>query len=66
LGLGTSVIGLAELLGEIMVATISDRFGLKRVVTFGIMLCILTYGLLPVVSQSFYLALAALQYSLLK
>lgn len=60
LGLGTSVIGVAELLGEIMVATISDRFGLKRVVTFGIMLCIMTYVLLPVVSQSFYLALAAL------
>lgn len=60
LGLGTSVIGVAELLGEIMVATISDRFGLKRVVTFGIMLCIMTYVLLPVVSQSFYLALAGL------
>ena len=60
LGLGTSVIGVAELLGEIMVASISDRFGLKRVVTAGITLCIMTYVLLPVVSQSFYLALAAL------
>ncbi len=60
LGLGTSVIGLAELAGEIMVATISDRFGLKRVVTLGVMFCIITYGLLPFVSQSFYLALAAL------
>jgi predicted MFS family arabinose efflux permease len=60
LGLGTSVIGVAELVGEIMVATISDRFGLKRVVTLGVMFCIITYGLLPFVSQSFYLALAAL------
>jgi predicted MFS family arabinose efflux permease len=60
LGLGTSAIGVAELLGEIMVATISDRFGLKRVVTLGISSCIITYMLLPVVSQSFYLALAAL------
>jgi predicted MFS family arabinose efflux permease len=60
LGLGTSVIGVAELAGEIMVATISDRFGLKRVVTLGVMFCIITYGLLPFVSQSFYLALAAL------
>lgn len=60
LGLGTSVIGVAELVGEIMVATISDRFGLKRVVTLGAMFCIITYGLLPFVSQSFYLALAAL------
>ncbi len=60
LGLGTSVIGIAELAGEVMVATISDRFGLKRVVTFGIILCVMTYVLLPVVSQSFYLALAGL------
>ena len=60
LGLGTSVIGVAELLGEIMVATISDRFGLKRVVTCGISLCIVTYVLLPFISQSFFLALAAL------
>jgi predicted MFS family arabinose efflux permease len=60
LGLGTSVIGVAELLGEIMVATISDRFGLKRVVNLGVIICIFTYALLPYVSQSFYLAMAAL------
>ena len=60
LGLGTAVIGVAELIGEIMVATISDRFGLKRVITLGVMLCIMTYVLLPFISQSFYLALAGL------
>jgi DHA1 family inner membrane transport protein len=60
LGLGTSVIGVAELIGEIMVATISDRFGLKRVVTLGVALCILTYALLPFVAQSFVLALTGL------
>ena len=60
LGLGTSVIGAAELVGEIMVATISDRFGLKRVVNLGVGCCILSYSLLPFVSQSFYTALAAL------
>jgi predicted MFS family arabinose efflux permease len=60
LGLGTSVIGVAELIGEIMVATISDRFGLKRVVTLGVMFCIITYGLLPFISQSFSLALTGL------
>ena len=32
LGLGTSVIGMAELAGEFMTATISDRLGLKRAV----------------------------------
>ena len=60
LGMGTAVIGVAELIGEIMVATISDRFGLKRVVTLGVTLCILTYALLPFVGQSFGLALAGL------
>ena len=60
LGLGTSVIGVAELVGEIMVATISDRFGMKRVVTIGIILCVTTYALLPFISQSFSLALAGL------
>ena len=60
LGLGTSVIGAAELIGEVMVATISDRLGLKRAITLGVMLCIVTYGLLPVISLSFYLALAGL------
>jgi predicted MFS family arabinose efflux permease len=29
LGIATGVIGIAELVGEILVATISDRFGLK-------------------------------------
>jgi DHA1 family inner membrane transport protein len=60
LGLGTAVIGVAELIGEIMVATFSDRFGLKRGITLGVMLCIMTYVLLPFISQSFYLALAGL------
>ena len=60
LGLGTSVIGVAELVGEIMVATVSDRFGLKRVVTVGIVLCAGTYLLLPFISQSFSLAMAGL------
>ncbi len=60
LGLGTAVIGVAELIGEIMVATISDRFGLKRVITLGVMFCIVTYILLPFISQSFYLALTGL------
>ncbi len=60
LGLGTGVIGVAELIGEIMVATISDRFGLKRVVTLGVTFCILTYALLPFIGQSFALALTGL------
>ena len=60
LGLGTSVIGVAELLGEILVATVSDRFGQKRAVTIGTLLCIITYGLLAYVSRSLSLALTGL------
>ncbi len=60
LGVGTGVIGIAELLGEVTVATISDRFGLKRVVSVGVTLCIVTYALLPIIGQSFYLALVGL------
>ena len=60
LGMGTSVIGVAELLGEIMVATLSDRLGLKRVVTIGVFLCVVTYSLLPFAGQSLILALTGL------
>lgn len=60
LGLGTGVIGVAELVGEIMVATVSDRFGLKRVVSIGVLLCVVTYALLPVIGQTLFAALAGL------
>jgi len=60
LGMATGVIGAAELVGEILVATISDRFGLKRVVMIGVTICIFTYSLLPLVGQSLLTALTGL------
>jgi predicted MFS family arabinose efflux permease len=60
LGMATGVIGVAELLGEILVATISDRFGLKRVVMIGVTICIFTYALLPFAGQSLWPALTGL------
>ncbi len=60
LGMATGVIGVAELVGEMLVATISDRFGLKRVVTIGVTICIFTYSLLPFAGQSLFAALAGL------
>ena len=60
LGMATSVIGVAELVGEILVATISDRFGLKRVVIIGVTICIFTYSLLPFTGHSLLTSLAAL------
>ena len=60
LGMATSIIGAAELVGEILVATLSDRFGLKRVVMIGVTICIFTYSLLPFVGQSLSTALTGL------
>jgi len=60
LGMTTGVIGVAELLGEILVVTISDRFGLKRVIMIGVTICIFTYGLLPFAGQSLLPALVGL------
>ncbi|MGD8290534.1 MAG: MFS transporter [Desulfobacterales bacterium] len=60
LGMATAIIGVAELIGEILVATISDRFGLKRAVLIGTTICIFTYGLLPLAAQSLMPALAGL------
>ncbi|MGB9437859.1 MAG: MFS transporter [Desulfobacterales bacterium] len=60
LGMATGVIGAAELVGEILVATLSDRFGLKRAVMIGVTICIFTYSLLPFVGQSLLTALTGL------
>jgi predicted MFS family arabinose efflux permease len=60
LGVGTSVIGAAELAGEGLTATISDWLGLKRAVAIGLSSCIVSYGFLPLMSQTLPLALGGL------
>jgi len=60
LGLGTSTIGVAELLGESMTAFIGDRLGLKRSVMLGLSLSVVSYGILPLFGQTLYLALGGL------
>jgi predicted MFS family arabinose efflux permease len=60
LGLGTSVIGIAELLGESMTAALADRFGLKRSVMVGLLLSTLCYAILPLFGKTLSLALAGL------
>jgi len=47
LGMGTSLIGLAELLGEGLTAAVSDRLGLKRALFWGLGLTSLSYFVLP-------------------
>ena len=60
LGLGTSVIGVAELLGETLTAALADRFGLKRSVALGLILSTICYGMLPFFGKTFSLALVGL------
>ncbi len=50
LGLTATVIGVAELLGEGLTATIADRMGLKRAVTVSLILTGFAYALLPVMA----------------
>jgi MFS transporter, DHA1 family, inner membrane transport protein len=60
LGLGTSIIGFAELSGESLTASISDRLGLKHAVASGMALCIICYIALPLLGQTLFLSLSGL------
>ena len=60
LGLATTVIGVAELFGEGLTATVADRLGLKRAVVIGLILTSLSYLLLPIIGQTLILALTGL------
>jgi len=60
LGAITGGIGLAELGGEVLVATLSDRVGLKRSVIVGVVLCSLAYVALPIIGMTFSAAVAGL------
>lgn len=60
LGLGTSVIGIAELAGETLTATLADRLGLKRSVIGGMAACLICYGILPFLGQTLGTALTGL------
>jgi predicted MFS family arabinose efflux permease len=60
LGLGTSVIGIAELAGETLTATLADRMGLKRSVIGGLAACLICYAILPFLGQTLAMALTGL------
>ncbi len=57
LGIGTGVIGLAELCGEGLTVLISDRIGLRRSIFSGLVLTIVNYALIPLYGQSMPIAL---------
>ncbi len=60
LGLGTGMIGLAELLGEFITAALADRIGLKLAVGGGVIASMLGYLILPFVGLNLSGALAGL------
>jgi len=60
LGGATIVIGVAELLAEGLVATVSDRIGLSRAAIAGTALAVMSYAVLPLASATLPLALSGL------
>jgi DHA1 family inner membrane transport protein len=60
LGIGTSVIGIAELLGEGLTAAIADRFGLRRSIVLGLLFCTFFYGVLPFIAKTLPMSLCGL------
>ncbi len=60
LGIGTAVIGAAELCGEGLTVLISDRLGLRRSASFGLALTVTSYGLIPLCNQSLPVALVGI------
>lgn len=60
LGVASSVIGVAEMIGEGLTASIADRLGLKRSIMVGLALSVLSYILLPLFGHTLPLALAGL------
>lgn len=60
LGLTTTIIGGAELLGETLTASLGDRIGLKRSMSTGLALSAVSYLILPLVEHSLSGALGAL------
>ena len=60
LGLSTSVIGAAELTGESCTAFFADRIGIKRAVTIGLVLAVISYAALPLIGGSLNAAMVGL------
>jgi len=60
LGMATTVIGAAELIGEGMTAALADRFGLRRSLMTGAAVSAAIYSLLPLLGGSLAVALSGI------
>lgn len=65
LGMATSVIGVAELLGEGFTASMADKIGLRRVVLVAVFSTSIAYFLMPFIGKSLPMALFALFFAFL-
>ncbi|MFW6114885.1 MAG: MFS transporter [Thermodesulfobacteriota bacterium] len=59
-GIGASIIGVAELMGEGLTASYADKMGLSRSVFLGLLFSAVCYGLLPLIAHSLLPALIGL------
>lgn len=60
IGIGTCLIGLAELSGTLLTAFLSDRIGLKRAVAGGVIFSTLAYAAVPLAGETLFSALTLL------
>lgn len=60
IGFGTLFIGFSEVLGEGFTVFFSDRIGLKKTIIAGLILCALSYFILPVLDIGLFYVLAGL------
>lgn len=60
IGIGTTVIGVAEFAGEALTALLSDRFGLRRSIAAGLVLSSACYAILPLLGKNLSFAFAGL------
>jgi predicted MFS family arabinose efflux permease len=65
IGLSTTVIGSAELLGELLTASLSDRLGMRRSILIGLVCVTLGYLLMPFLSINLPIALVMLFFTFL-
>ncbi|RPH48026.1 MAG: MFS transporter, partial [Desulfobacteraceae bacterium] len=60
IGIGTTVIGVAEFAGEALTALLSDKFGLRRSIAAGLLFSSVSYLLFPLFGKNLSFALAGL------
>ena len=56
LGTAALILGVADLLGSVLISLIGDKVGLRRAIFIGTLLSLVGYGLLPVLNRGIFVA----------